>query len=319
LADADAYIVNNNLASIVSNSWDDTESSAQGFTDVYHLIFVAGAAEGIDFMFSSGDNGYEAPGEDPGFSSHRQVDYPASDPFVTAVGGTSLAIGEHANYLFETSWGTMLDQLGKNGRHWQYAPPGRYPAWYDGSSGGGTSTLYQQPSYQAGVVPGSLSSTLPSGATSPTPMRVVPDVSAYADPATGFLVGETSLLPDGKDGFALSRIGGTSVSCPTFAGIEADAQEEAGHTLGFANPGLYAKAGTSAFHDVTDHPLGPGPLAQVRVNYASPYSRRGPLLYYLRTLGVDGVGAGALHALPGYDDATGVGSPWNYIRSFRHG
>jgi subtilase family serine protease len=322
LADADAYIVNHNLASIVSNSWDDTEAGAEGFTDVYHLIFATGAAEGIDFMFSSGDNGYEAPGEDPGYSGHRQVDYPTSDPFVTSVGGTSLAIGKHDNYLFETSWGTLLDQLGKNGkrgRHWQYTPPGRYPAWYDGSSGGGTSTLYQQPWYQAGVVPNSLSGTLPSGATSPTPMREVPDVSAYADPATGFLVGETSRLPDGKYGFALSRIGGTSVSCPTFAGIEADAQQEAGHTLGFANPAIYAMDGTSAFRDVTDHPLGAGPLAQVRVNYTNPYRRKGPLLYYLRTLGVDGLGADALHATAGYDDATGVGSPRNYIEFFKHG
>jgi subtilase family serine protease len=240
---------------------------------------------------------------------------------VTSVGGTSLAIGKHDNYLFETSWGTMLDQLGKkgtSGKHWQYAPPGKYPAWYDGSSGGGTSTLYQQPWYQQGVVPASLSTTLPSGATSTTPMREVPDVSAYADPATGMLVGETSLLPDGKYGFALSRIGGTSVSCPTFAGIEADAQQAAGHPLGFANPAIYARYGTPAFRDVTDHPLGPGPLAQVRVNYNNPYTRKGPLLYYLRTLGVDGEGADALHATAGYDDATGVGSPLNYIESFKH-
>ncbi len=321
LADALAYIVNNHLASIVSDSWGDTQAGAAGFTDVYHLIFVAGAAEGIEFMFSSGDNGYEAPGEDPGYSSHRQVDYPTSDPFVTSVGGTSLAIGKHDNYLFETSWGTMLDQLGTkgtSGTHWQYPPPGKYPAWYDGSSGGGTSTLYQQPWYQQGVVPSSLSTRLPSGATSPTPMREVPDVSAYADPATGMLVGETSLLPDGKYGFALSRIGGTSVSCPTFAGIEADAQQAAGHPLGFANPAIYARYGTSAFRDVTDHPLGPGLLAQVRDNYTNPYTRKGPLLYYLRTLGVDGEGAAALHATVGYDDATGVGSPWNYIESFKH-
>ena len=94
LADALAYIVQHHLASIVSNSWGDVEDGATEFVSTYHLIFEVGAAEGIDFTFSSGDNGYEAPGEDPGFSSHVQVDYPTSDPFVTSVGGTSLAVNK---------------------------------------------------------------------------------------------------------------------------------------------------------------------------------------------------------------------------------
>jgi subtilase family serine protease len=114
----------------------------------------------------------------------------------------------------------------------------------------------------------------------------------------------------------LSRIGGTSVACPTFAGIEADAQQAAGYPLGFANPVIYLKYGTSAYHDVTDTPLGPGHLAQVRNNFAHPYVDKGPLLTYLRTLGIDGEGSAALPATKGYDDATGVGSPYRYIESF---
>jgi subtilase family serine protease len=318
LADAIAYIVNNHLASIISNSWGDTEDGAAGFTDVYHLIFQAAAAEGIEVMFSSGDNGYESPGEDPGGSDKIQVDYPTSDPFVTAVGGTSLAIGKSDNYMFETSWGTMISPLAKGGKKWQDKLPGKWPADFDGASGGGTSTLYAQPGYQKGVVPAALSERLPNGSHSSTPMREVPDVSAYADPATGFLVGETVLLPNGKSyGFALSRIGGTSVACPTFAGIEADAQQEFGGALGFANWAIYHRYGSSAYHDVTDHPLGSGRLAQVRDNYTNPATKGGPLLYFLRTLGVDGEGAAALRATTGYDDATGVGSPADYIRSFR--
>ena len=102
------------------------------------------------------------------------------------------------------------------------------------------STQYTQPGYQAGVVPTSLSESLPDGTTSSTPMRVIPDVSALADPSTGFLVGQTTLQPNGKTfAFSLSRIGGTSVACPTFAGIEADAQQAAGDSLGFANPAIY--------------------------------------------------------------------------------
>jgi hypothetical protein len=67
---------------------------------------------------------------------------------------------------------------------------------------------------------------------------------------------------------------------------------------------------------VTDHPLGPGYLAEVRNNYTNPATKTGPLLTYLRTLGVDGEGAAALPAVPGYDDSTGVGSPRSYIQSF---
>ena len=64
---------------------------------------------------------------------------------------------------------------------------------------------------------------------------------------------------------------------------------------------------------MTDHPLGPGHLAEVRNNYTNPYTKQGPLLTYLRTLGIDGEGADALPAVKGYDDSTGVGSPANYI------
>ncbi len=322
LANAEATIVNTDLASIVSNSWGEPASYST-INATFDLIFQVGALEGIGFFFSSGDSGYEGPGEDSA-SPYDQVDYPTSSPYVTSVGGTSLAIGKSNNYEFETSWGTLLDPLvhTKHGKKWQYTPPGKYPSGYDGSSGGGVSTEYTQPNYQQGVVPTSLATKLPNGTTSSTPMRVVPDVSALADPSTGILVGQTTLQPNGKTyAFSLSRIGGTSVACPTFAAIEADAQQAAGGPLGFANPGIYyldthAPYGSSnaAFNDVTNFPFGPGVrLAQVRNNYTNPYTKQGPLLTYLRTLGIDGEGADALPAVKGYDDSTGVGSPRNYI------
>ena len=52
----------------------------------------------------------------------------------------------------------------------------------------------------------------------------------------------------------------------------------------------------------------------MRNNYTNPYTKQGPLLTYLRTLGIDGEGADALPAVTGYDDSTGVGSPRNYIQ-----
>jgi subtilase family serine protease len=322
LLEALAKIVNQHLASIVSNSWG--EPAQYSVTEqANNAIFQLGALEGIGFMFSSGDSGYEGPGQDP-ISAGNQVDSPTSSPYVTSVGGTSLAVSKTKSYQWETSWGTINDpliHLKNGGKKWQYTPPGKYPAGYGGSGGGGVSTQYTQPSYQAGVVPASLATKLPDGTTSSTPMRVIPDVSALADPSTGILVGQTTLQPDGKTyAFSLSRIGGTSVACPVFAGIEADAQQAAGGALGFANPGIYYLdthfaygSSNAAYNDVTDHPLGPGHLAQVRNNYTNPYTKQGPLLTYLRTLGVNGEGADALPAVKGYDDSTGVGSPENYI------
>jgi len=313
---AEAFIVNDHVASIVSNSFGEP-SDTESIASAYDQVFEIGATEGIGFFFSSGDSGYESPDEDPGVSDQIQTDYPAESPWVTAVGGTSLAIGRARNYEFETSWGTMNDELAANGKSWSSQPPGTYPADYDGSSGGGVSTVYSQPAYQRRVVPARLATHLPNGTVSTTPMRVEPDVAALADPSTGILVGETTLQPDGKTyAFSLSRTGGTSVAAPTFAGVEADAQQAAGHDLGFANPAIYQRYGTAAFHDVTDHPLGPGYLAEVRQNYTDPSTKTGPLLTYLRTLGIDGEGAAALPAVRGYDDATGVGSPKLYIESF---
>jgi subtilase family serine protease len=313
-----ALIVDNHVASIVTDSWGEPWDDAT-LTTSYDQVFEAGAAEGIGFFFSSGDSGYESPAEDSG-SDTIQVDWPDSSPYVTAVGGTSLAIGKNDNYEFETAWGTLLDPLTSSGTAWQYTPPGLYPDYYDGSSGGGVSNQFTQPSYQAGVVPYSLATSLPGGATATQPMRVVPDVAALADPSTGMLVGETTLQPNGTSyAFSLSRIGGTSVASPTFAGIEADAQQAAGHVLGFANPAIYQRYNTSAFHDVTDNPLGSGYLAEIRNNYTDPYTKQGPIVTWLRTLGIDGEGAAALPATKGYDDATGVGSPDYYIQSFLHG
>ncbi len=318
LAAADAEIVNDHLASIVTNSFGEPYDDAL-IQPVWDQLFQAGAAEGIGFLFSSGDSGYEDPTiEDPA-SDQLQVDYPTSSPWVTSVGGTSVAIGRSDNYQWETSWGTLIDPLAPSGTSWTYPPPPPYNAdTYDGSSGGGVSTVYPQPWYQRGVVPYRLATAVPEGGPTSTPMRVVPDVSALADPSTGMLVGQTTLQPDGKTyAFSLSRIGGTSVASPTFAGIEADAQQAAHRDLGFANPAIYARYGTSAFHDVTDHPLGRGlQLYVVRNNYTDPYTKTGPLVTFLRTLGINGEGAAALPATAGYDDTTGVGSPNRYIQSF---
>ena len=145
---------------------------------------------------------------------------------------------------------------------------------------------------------------------------------------SGTAVGETLLGTDGKTyAFYVSRIGGTSVASPVFAGIEADAEQAARHPIGFANPAIYALDGVKslkAFHDVTDHPGGVSALYEVRSNYSDPATEGLPLNTYLRELGRDGIDAtlnepasatvtiplkvvSALTATTGYDDATGGG------------
>lgn len=90
-----------------------------------------------------------------------------------------------------------------------------------------------------------------------------------------------------------------------------------GYDLGLADPAIYAGYTTPAFHDVTDYPLGPGHLAEVSNNYAHPHARRGPVITTLTTLGINGEGLAALRAVLGYDDATGVGSPDEYLQSYQ--
>jgi hypothetical protein len=96
-----------------------------------------------------------------------------------------------------------------------------------------------------------------------------------------------------------------------FAGVEADAAQVTGRrTLGFANPLLYQLAGSPAFHDVTDTPLGRRvKIAVTRNDYTNPALAGGPVRTTLRTFGMDGGGTALLQATRGYDDVTGVGSP----------
>ncbi|MBO0768385.1 MAG: S8/S53 family peptidase [Solirubrobacterales bacterium] len=322
---ANSEVVQKHLGDIVSESWGEVSDGSTAQNE-YDQIFMEGAAEGIGFNFSTGDKGYEDPvAEDKGGSDQIQADYPDSSPYVTAVGGTSLAVGQNDNYEWELPWGTINDPLSADGKSWTFQPPANqadYAAHYDGSGGGGVSTMYAQPSYQQGVVPNKLATAVPEGSTK-SPMRVVPDVSADADPGTGTLIGQTTLNPDGKTySFNLSREGGTSLATPLFAGIEADAEQAAGHPLGFANPAIYQRAGTDAFNDVTEQtPDGPATKTfEARNDYTDTDTGTGPLITNLRLMGVNGLGASALRGTPGYDDATGVGSPaQGFIKSFSGG
>ncbi|MFJ4406226.1 protease pro-enzyme activation domain-containing protein [Streptomyces sp. NPDC088910] len=295
-------VVDGHLADIVSNSWGDVEANeTPDVAAAYDQVFQQGAVEGIGFYFSSGDNG-----DNVASTGVKQADTPGNSDWATSVGGTSLAVGKNDKYKWETGWGTERAPLSADGKSWV-----GFPGPYTSGAGGGTSKLYAQPYYQRGVVPDSLA--LANGGT--VKQRVEPDIAAVADPNTGFLVGQTQTFPDGSLQYSEYRIGGTSLAAPVIAGVQALSQQARnGIAIGFANPLIYNKYGTSAYHDVTDHPLGQGQgLAVVRVDFANAFDASDGTITSLRTLGADA----SLHATVGYDDVTGVGTPGaDYVKSY---
>jgi subtilase family serine protease len=300
LLDSLSKIVDNHLADIVSNSWGDIEANqTPDLAAAYDQVFQFGAVEGIGFYFSSGDNGDEVAN-----TGTKQVDTPANSAWVTAVGGTSLAVGKGDTYLWETGWGTEKADLAADGKSWE-----GFPGAYTSGAGGGTSRTVPEPYYQKGVVPDRLAK-----ANNASGNRVVPDIAAIADPNTGFLVGQTQTFPDGSQQYSEYRIGGTSLAAPVIAGIQALAQEaRGGEAIGFANPAIYARYGSKVYHDVVDKPTGRN-LAVARVDYVNGVDDTDGLSVSVRSLGKDS----SLKAVKGYDDVTGVGSPAKgYVQSYR--
>jgi subtilase family serine protease len=279
------WIIDNAASHIISNSYGFFgEHLPSGLINFEQQTFMQGAAEGIGVYFSSGDDGDETV-----TLGSRQTDWPAGSDFVTAVGGTSLAVTSAKGYQFETYWGT--DKTSRSGAHWSPAPPGD---WIYGG-GGGTSQVIAEPSWQQGVVPEQFSGHFGGEG------RVVPDVSLVGDPNTGLEVGETQQHNDGSQSYSEYRIGGTSLSCPLMAGIMALADQMAGTPHGFANPALYGLAGTSAYRDVS---APASTVAAVRNDYIDDTDPTSGVTASLRTMG----DVLTLSSVAGYDDSTGLGS-----------
>jgi subtilase family serine protease len=165
-------------------------------------------------------------------------------------------------------------------------------------SGGGTSMLFEQPSYQAPVVPSDLAHS-----RGDTAMRVVPDISMDGDPNTGMLVGQTQKFPDGVY-YDQYRIGGTSLSSPLFAGLMALADDlQGGPPHGFINPSLY-QLPSSTPGAITD--VQHVNAADVRVDYVNSVDAKKGLVTSVRTFDFGGL---SIHTTPGYDNTTGLGVP----------
>jgi len=246
-------IVTDNIAKVTSISWGECEA-ASGSSELTTLdnIFKQGAAQGQAFFAAAGDSGaYDCN------DTNLAVDSPADDPNVVGVGGTNLQVGSGGTYGSESVWSNPNDT--------QRSPKGA-------GGGGGISTQFAKPSYQSG--PGVSGS-----------MREVPDVSADADPASGYSV-YCTVSAAGCSGWL--SVGGTSAAAPLWAGVAADTNQYLAGlgkaTLGSANAKLYSLFNTpqtyAAYHDITS----------------------GNNLYYSATAG--------------YDPASGIGTPdvWNLAR-----
>jgi subtilase family serine protease len=270
------HVVDRHLADIVTNSYGwNGEILPPGYVKPLNDTLIQAAAEGIGVYFSSGDNGDETS-----ILGVASTDFPASSPWVTAVGGTSLGVDESGSRAVETGWGTS------NYDCTAQSPVCTRTGWLYGA-GGGVSRVFAEPSYQtqAGL---KLSG------------RGVPDVAAVGDPQTGYLVGQTQTFPDGAY-YDEYRLGGTSLASPLFAGIVALAQQQAGQSFGFANPRLYANAGK--FYDVTSVKT-----AVARRNYVNSVDASDGTADVLRTFD-DYSGSPTQHTNRGWDNVTGLGTP----------
>ena len=274
VTDALFYVIDNNLAPVVSMSYGLCEA-AIGTADLTTLRQYAkrGNLQGITWLAASGDNGgADCFGDTSGLGPTLAVDAPASLPEVTGVGGTEFNEGS-GTFWNTTNSSNSASAVG-------YIPE---MVWNDSvagtpaAGGGGASAYFPKPDWQTG--PG-----VPNDSA-----RDVPDISfaASAD-HDGYLF---------FSGGSRGAVGGTSVSTPVFAGMMAllnqyqvanGFQTAAG--LGNINPQLYSMAQTvpGAFHDVTVGDNIVTPCApQVRNCTALPVGSK---------------------AGPGYDTASGLGS-----------
>jgi kumamolisin len=233
-----------NDPSVISISWGWDENQAINNSGIIwspaaiehcNASFLAAAHLGITTCVSTGDDGSEAQMHD----GQAHVNFPATSPYVLAVGGTTLHVhkdAKGATQVTETVWND--------------GPGG-------GGTGGGVSDITPIPTWQVGVhgVPKSMNSGHFAG-------RAIPDVAANADPATGYLT-----MSGGK----MQVVGGTSASAPLWASLIARINSTTGHRSGNFNALLYSKFGPAGvLRDITvgnndtegllhgQYPAGPG-------------------------------------------------------------
>ncbi len=271
--------IDKNLAPIISLSYGDCEADLGAASLAYYSqLLQQASAQGMTVVAPAGDAG--ATDCDPNVVSASHgfaVDFPASSPQVTGVGGTSF--NESAGTYFGPANGSG------GGSALSYIPE---VVWNDDAlggidaAGGGRSAYFAKPAWQVGEgVPNDFA-------------RDVPDVSLNASPNHDpYLICTEGHCSNGflDSSGAVEYVGGTSVGPPSFAGLLALVVQQTGDRLGNANSVLYPLAnstyGPLAFHDITSG------------SNASPC-----------TVGTTDCSSGTIgfSANAGYDLATGLGS-----------
>ena len=205
----------------ISYGWspdEDTDSITAAEYDQMSQLFQDAAHLGITVLVSSGDSGAQIASR-----TKAEASYPASDPWVTACGGTTIGdvngdFTKFTEYIWNDTWGSGQDKG-------------------SGATGGGVSERFPLPSYQNGFpVPQSLDQKKTG--------RGLPDLSGPASPVCGY-----PQVQDGQEGSG----GGTSAVAPLYAGLIAIINANLGNSVGFLNPQLYALANT-AFREISGPP-----------------------------------------------------------------
>ena len=254
---------------VISVSWGQCETAAgQQEAQQENTFFSEAAAQGQTILVASGDSG-SATCFQQTYDPSLVADDPATQPYVTGVGGTTLLLNSDNSYQSEHVWND---------------------GFLGGAGGGGISQFWKQPSWQTG--PG-VQNSYSNG------MRETPDVSLDADPATGYnvycTVGSNCTGSGGLGGASgWITVGGTSAAAPMWAAMIALTNEEAAQQgkspIGFLNPLLY-KIGAGSHYKTDFHDITPPSDANTPSNNDE--------------LGFNG---GAYPVTQGYDMATGWGA-----------
>jgi subtilase family serine protease len=254
------YVVDHHLADVISMSLGAGEGTFSGTASLLNLrqALIDAQTNHVTVLASSGDGGtsnaLKVPTKNPNLIPYPSVGWPASDPLVTAVGGTRLCVNATTGLGVDNTNPPAVCQSHPGVREigWPF-------------SGGGYSILFPRPAFQNTLPLGSSYVGSSVGAPGPNSnMRGVPDIAFQASSGTGPLVYMTEPATTssgtgcgGADPCSIGWyvVGGTSCSAPQWAGLIAIADQIAGSDLGYINPALYQLAAgpnySTYFFDVT--------------------------------------------------------------------
>jgi subtilase family serine protease len=275
--------VTSDAEKIMSVSWGECDAAESGADqNANELLFQKAYAQGQTILAAAGDNGSTSCSSDSSPDPTVSANEPAGSPYVTSVGGTGVRNNPNGAGQIQVVWNDS--------------------DFGSGGAGGGGLTDWCMPSYQyqtkiTGLVGGAASAKNSACAKSNpgSYIREAPDVSADADPLTGYTIY--------YDGSWQGGIGGTSAATPLWAAFAA-----------LVNASPYCSGYGSGAPGVL-----PGPLyAAVAAHNAAVFQTNGTLFDDIVTTSEypndndytpSGYTGGLYPVTTGYDMATGIGTP----------